>query len=97
MGVLCVAMMFWTSQAEEAMKKGGIEGLRAFSDKLNKQVSISQSVGEDEQVIKTNRYLKRRGQPLLLMNFLARNDALCNLAAMQEANKHDELFILSEE
>lgn len=39
MGVLCVAMMFWTSQAEEAMKKGGIEGLRAFSDKLNKQVS----------------------------------------------------------
>ena len=40
MGVLCVAMMFWTSQAEESMKKGGIEGLRAFSDKLNKQVSI---------------------------------------------------------
>ena len=41
MGVLCIAMMFWTSQAEEAMKKGGIEGLRAFSDKLDRQVSRS--------------------------------------------------------
>ena len=40
MAVLCIAMMFWTSQCEEAMKKGGIEGLRAFSDKLDKQVSI---------------------------------------------------------
>ena len=39
MAVLCIAMMFWTSQAEESMKKGGIEGLRAFSDKLDRQVS----------------------------------------------------------
>jgi len=40
MAVLCIAMMFWTSQAEESMKKGGIEGLKAFSDKLDRQVSI---------------------------------------------------------
>ena len=40
MAVLCIAMMFWTSQAEESMKKGGIEGLRAFSEKLDKQVSV---------------------------------------------------------
>ena len=38
MAVLCIAMMFWTSQAEESMKKGGIEGLRAFSDKLDRQL-----------------------------------------------------------
>ena len=40
MAVLCIAMMFWTSQCEESMKKGGIEGLRAFGVKLNTQVSI---------------------------------------------------------
>ena len=38
MAVLCIAMMFWTSQAEESMKKGGIDGLRAFSHKLDKQL-----------------------------------------------------------
>jgi len=36
MAVLCIAMMFWTSGAEESMKKGGIEGLKVFSDKLDK-------------------------------------------------------------
>lgn len=41
MAVLCIAMMFWTSQAEESMKKGGIDGLKAFSDKLDRQVSIT--------------------------------------------------------
>lgn len=38
MAVLCIAMMFWTSQAEESMKKGGIEGLRAFSNQLDKSL-----------------------------------------------------------
>jgi hypothetical protein len=33
-------MMFWTSQAEEAMKKSGIAGLQQYYDKLNKEVSI---------------------------------------------------------
>ena len=36
MAVLCVAMMFWTSQAEESMKKSGMVGLKAFSEKLDK-------------------------------------------------------------
>jgi len=36
MAVLCVAMMFWTSQAEESMKKSGMVGLKAFSEKLEK-------------------------------------------------------------
>jgi len=38
MAVLCVAMMFWTSQAEESMKKSGMVGLKAFSEKLDKQL-----------------------------------------------------------
>lgn len=37
--VLAVSMMKWTSQAEEAMKKGGIAGLEVYNEKLNKQVS----------------------------------------------------------
>jgi dynein heavy chain len=36
--VLAVSMMKWTSQAEEAMKKGGIAGLEVFNEKLNKQI-----------------------------------------------------------
>ena len=40
MPVLCCAMMYWTSQAEEAMKKSGLEGLKAFGEKLERQVSI---------------------------------------------------------
>lgn len=39
MCILCVAMMFWTSQAEESMKKAGIAGLEMFYNKLLKQVS----------------------------------------------------------
>ena len=39
MAVLGVSMMYWTSQAEDAMKKGGLAGLKAFGEKLNKQVS----------------------------------------------------------
>ena len=37
--VLAVDMMFWTSQAEEAMKKSGIAGLQQYYEKLNKEVS----------------------------------------------------------
>ena len=39
MAVLAVSMMYWTSQAEDSMKKGGLAGLKAYGDKLNKQVS----------------------------------------------------------
>jgi dynein heavy chain len=38
MAVLCISMMFWTSGAEDSMKKGGLEGLRRFSDELDKQL-----------------------------------------------------------
>lgn len=34
--VLAVDMMFWTSQAEEAMKKSGLAGLTQYYDKLNR-------------------------------------------------------------
>jgi len=34
-------MMFWTSQAEEAMKKSGVAGLQQYYDKLNRQVSMA--------------------------------------------------------
>jgi len=34
--VLAVDMMQWTMHAEEAMKKGGIAGLEAYYDKLDK-------------------------------------------------------------
>jgi len=37
--VLCVDMIYWTSLAEEAMKKSGIAGLNQFYEKLNKEVS----------------------------------------------------------
>ena len=36
--VLAVDMMFWTSQAEEAMKKSGLAGLQQYYEKLDKQV-----------------------------------------------------------
>jgi len=36
--VLAVSMMFWTSHAEEAMKKSGIAGLKQYYDKLNRQL-----------------------------------------------------------
>jgi hypothetical protein len=36
MCTLCVSMMFWTSMAEDAMKKAGISGLNMFYDKLLK-------------------------------------------------------------
>lgn len=39
MAVLAVSMMYWTSQAEDAMKKGGLVGLKAFGTKLDNQVS----------------------------------------------------------
>ena len=39
MAVLAVSMMFWTFEAEEAMKKGGMSGLELYYDKLQKQVS----------------------------------------------------------
>jgi hypothetical protein len=42
--VLAVDCMFWTSQAEEAMKKSGIAGLQQFYEKLNKEVSKSKSL-----------------------------------------------------
>jgi dynein heavy chain len=38
MAVIAVSMMYWTSQAEDAMKKGGLAGLKAYGDKLNKQL-----------------------------------------------------------
>lgn len=40
MAVLCIAMKYWTSETEDSMKKGGIEGLKAHSNKLDKQVSF---------------------------------------------------------
>ena len=39
MAVLAVSMMYWTQNAEEAMKKGGLAGLKAFGEKLQNQVS----------------------------------------------------------
>jgi len=41
--VLAVDMMFWTSLAEEAMKKSGLAGLQQFYEKLNKEVSSDYS------------------------------------------------------
>lgn len=41
--VLAVDMIFWTSLAEEAMKKSGLAGLQQYYDKLNKDVSITHS------------------------------------------------------
>lgn len=38
MPVLCCGMMYWTSQAEEAMKKSGLEGLKGFLEKLERQM-----------------------------------------------------------
>jgi hypothetical protein len=32
-------MIFWTSLAEEAMKKNGLQGLQQYYEKLNKDVS----------------------------------------------------------
>jgi hypothetical protein len=40
MCVLCVAMMFWTTNAEDAMKRLGLAGLNQFYDKLLQQVSL---------------------------------------------------------
>ena len=39
MAVLAVSMMYWTQNAEESMKKGGLAGLKAFGEKLQNQVS----------------------------------------------------------
>ena len=74
MAVLCIAMMFWTSQAEESMKKGGLEGLKAYSDKLDRQVSIftlnlNLETSYDYEI--TNGYLRRMLPP---MTFLARDE-----------------------
>lgn len=41
MAVLAVSMMFWTFEAEEAMKKGGMSGLELYFEKCKKQVSIT--------------------------------------------------------
>lgn len=38
--VLAVDMIFWTSLAEEAMKKNGLQGLQQYYDRLNKEVSV---------------------------------------------------------
>ena len=43
--VLAVDMIFWTSLAEEAMKKSGVAGLQQYYDRLNKEVSM-RSIGE---------------------------------------------------
>jgi hypothetical protein len=34
-------MIFWTSLAEEAMKKSGLAGLQQYYEKLNKEVSTA--------------------------------------------------------
>ena len=39
MAVIAVSMMYWTQNAEESMKKGGLAGLKAFGAKLQNQVS----------------------------------------------------------
>jgi dynein heavy chain len=36
--VLAISMMFWTMQAEEAMKKSGLPGLQQFWDRLSNQL-----------------------------------------------------------
>jgi hypothetical protein len=41
--VLAIDMMFWTSLAEEAMKKSGFAGLHQYYEKLNKDVSSDNS------------------------------------------------------
>jgi hypothetical protein len=38
--VLAVDCIYWTSLAEEAMKKSGLQGLQQYYEKLNKEVSI---------------------------------------------------------
>jgi dynein heavy chain len=38
--VLCVSQIFWTSLAEEAMKKSGVSGLASFFELLQVQVSL---------------------------------------------------------
>lgn len=37
--VLAVSMMFWTQQAEDSMKKGGMQGLKAFKQRLDSQLN----------------------------------------------------------
>jgi hypothetical protein len=37
--VLAVDCIYWTSLAEEAMKKSGLQGLQQYYEKLNKEVS----------------------------------------------------------
>jgi len=37
--VLAVSMMFWTQQAEDSMKKGGMQGLKAFKQRLDSQIN----------------------------------------------------------
>lgn len=44
MCVLCVAMMFWTTNAEDAMKRLGLAGLNQFYEKLLVQVSNNYSL-----------------------------------------------------
>ena len=57
--VLAVDMMFWTSQAEEAMKKSGIAGLQQYYDKLNKEVSNPLTLsGREACMIRQNGYLR---------------------------------------
>jgi len=46
--VLAVSMMFWTMQAEEAMKKSGLQGLQQFWERLKTQLH------ETVAVVRTN-------------------------------------------
>ena len=41
--VLAIACTYWTVQAEEAMKKNGLPGLKAFYERL--QVQLEETVG----------------------------------------------------
>jgi DNA-binding sugar fermentation-stimulating protein len=42
--VLAVDCIYWTSLAEEAMKKSGLQGLQQYYEKLNKEVSIKNDI-----------------------------------------------------
>lgn len=53
--VLCSSMTQWTQHSEEAMKKGGVQGLIKYHQDLTKQVSFSPIMA----MIKTNGYLKQ--------------------------------------